>query len=136
MLCTRAGSDVMFSLLEHLKAGFSDGDVTLLVHVLHSVGFQLRAGDAVAMKDFVVGVHSKAAELASQSALSQRARLMLDLVVDIKNNRKRDERGGRTASLPADVANLLRDSNVEAVALEQLSWNKVCMSHCLALALR
>ena len=74
----------------------------------------------------MLAVHARAAELGSQGALSQRARLMLDLVVDIKNNRKRgDGAGGRTASLPPPVAKLLRDSNVEAVSLQQLSWEKV-----------
>lgn len=112
----------MFSLLEHLKAGFTETDISLMVTTLHTIGLRLRSADAPSMKTFVLSVHARSAELASKEALSQRARLMLDLVVDIKNNRKRAS--PQAANLPADVAKLLRESNVDTVALD-VTWDKV-----------
>lgn len=44
------------------------------------------AGDPVAMKEFVVAVHARAAG-GGGAALSTRARVLLELVVDVKNNR-------------------------------------------------
>ena len=126
MVIVRAGSEVVFSLLERLKADFSDGDVTLIVSMLHAFGLDLRADDPAGMKTFVLSVHARAADLGAQGELSQRARLMLDLVVDIKNNRKRGGAGGgQTAALPPDVRKLVHGSNVEAVALRQLTWDTV-----------
>ena len=72
-----------------------------------------------------MSVHAKAAELGAQSALSQRARLMLDLIVDIKNNRKRPTKGGQTAELPPDVLKLVHGSNISAVSLRNLQWDHV-----------
>jgi nucleolar MIF4G domain-containing protein 1 len=116
----------MFSLLELFKASFTDGDITLMVTLLHNVGLALRSDDTESMKAFVLSVHARAAELGEQGALSQRARLMLDLVVDIKNNRNRGNRsGGQTASLPSDVAKLMRESNVDLVSLDHLTWDTV-----------
>jgi nucleolar MIF4G domain-containing protein 1 len=119
---------VLFSLLEHLKDGFADGDVALIAALLHAAGLGPRGDDPAAMKAFVLAVHATAADLGARGALSQRARLMLELIVDIKNNRKRmggKAGGGATAALPLDVVKLVQGSNVEAVALRQLSWDTV-----------
>jgi hypothetical protein len=41
----------------------------------------------LALQDFVVAVHARAAEAGGAAALSKRGQSMLELVVDIKNNR-------------------------------------------------
>ena len=46
-----------------------------------------RAADPVAMKELVVAVHARAAAAAGAGGLSKRAQLLLELVVDVKNNR-------------------------------------------------
>jgi hypothetical protein len=61
-------------------------------------------------------------------ALSQRARLMLDTVVDIKNNRRTKgdgARGGQTAALPPALSTYARAVSIERVALRKLSWSKI-----------
>ena len=45
------------------------------------------AADPVAMKDFVVAVHARAAQAGGAGRLTKRAQILLELVVDVKNNR-------------------------------------------------
>lgn len=57
--------------------------------------------------------------------LSTRARVMLDLVVDIKNNRKREDGRRKAVQLDPAAAKWLRGCNVGAVALGGITWKKV-----------
>ena len=41
----------------------------------------------MAMKDFVVAVHARAGEVGGAGGLTKRAQMLLELVVDVKNNR-------------------------------------------------
>jgi hypothetical protein len=52
------------------------------------------------LQDFVLAVHNRAAA-AGPGGLTKRAEIMLELVVDIKNNRARDVKAGRTAAAAA-----------------------------------
>ena len=61
----------------------------------------------------------------ASGGLSIRARVMLDLVVDIKNNRKRDDGRRKVAQLDSAAAKWLRGCNVGAVALGGITWKKV-----------
>ena len=47
----------------------------------------LGAADPVAMKEFVVAVHARAGEAGGAGRLTKRAQVLLELVVDVKNNR-------------------------------------------------
>ena len=62
---------------------------------------------------------------ASSAGLSTRARVMLDLVVDIKNNRKREDGRRKAVQLDPAAAKWLRGCNVGAVALGGITWKKV-----------
>ncbi|GAX86627.1 hypothetical protein CEUSTIGMA_g14035.t1, partial [Chlamydomonas eustigma] len=128
--CGLVRSDVVYSLLHKLRDRLSELDVDMVVLVLGSVGLQLRNEDPAAMKDFVVGVHARAADLGQQGALTKRAQLMLDLVVDVKNNRRSADSGGsggkRAASvLSPGVLKWLRQSGVEEVQLRNITWEKL-----------
>jgi hypothetical protein len=113
--------------LEHLKSRFSEGDVALIVNLLHQIGFALRSENAALMKGFIVSVHEHAGQLGAQGQLSQRARLMLDLVIDIKNNRKRaDNLGKQAAALLPHFVQLLKENHVDAVSLRHLTWHQAC----------
>lgn len=118
----------MYSLLEHLKAGFSDGDVHLMLLTLNTVGYELRGDDAVGMKEFIENVHAKSSSCKAENVLSQRARLMLELIVDIKNNRKHKAGGvyaGLEASLPAVTLKQLKECNADLIALDHITWAQV-----------
>eukprot|EP00955_Chlamydomonas_euryale_P065511 359258-Chlamydomonas_euryale.AAC.6 len=59
-------SEVLYSFLEAAKARLTEADIDMIVALLGSVGMQLRNEDPAAMKEFVLGVHSRAAELGAQ----------------------------------------------------------------------
>lgn len=93
--CGMMGADMVYSLLHMLRERFTEDDVQVMVSLLGSCGLQLRAANPAAMKDFVLAVHERVAQVSSQgSGLSTRAKLMLDLVIDIKNNKAPGKSGG------------------------------------------
>lgn len=85
-------------------------------------------------------VHDRAAAASAAGTLSKRAALMLDLVIDIKNNRKPrsnvdrskfdpvvDGSGRRGAAgvLQPGLLKWLRGAGVDDVTLVNLSWSKL-----------
>lgn len=104
----------------------------LVLLVLQTVGYQLRSDDAVGMKALIESVHAKSATLKASNSLSQRARLMLELIVDLKNNRKRKNMGGHVgleATVPPATLKQLRDCNADAMALHYITWPQVQALH-------
>lgn len=98
---------LMYSFLDRLRASLGERDVAVLVTALNACGLALRADDPAAMKEFVVSVHRRAGEIGrGEGGLTKRAELMLELVCDIKNNKKKAEggTGGRTAALAPAVS--------------------------------
>lgn len=81
------------------------------------------------MQDFVVAVHARAAKAGSEGGMSQRAEIMLSLVLDIKNNKKRDRAGGPAAVLSPGVVTWLKQCHVGQVQLKGLTWNKLLTSN-------
>eukprot|EP00882_Tetradesmus_deserticola_P005559 GHRQ01005853.1.p1 GENE.GHRQ01005853.1~~GHRQ01005853.1.p1 ORF type:complete len:459 (+),score=245.23 GHRQ01005853.1:253-1629(+) len=116
--CYSAGmvaADCMYSVLGELTRRFAESDVAMMLTLLNAVGLQLRSADPAAMKDFVMAVHSRAAA-AGPGGLSKRAEIMLELVVDIKNNRARDVKASRSAASAAAAAAAGGDKSKPAVA--------------------
>ena len=64
--CGLVRADVLYGYLGLLRNRLDEPDVDVIVTILGSVGLQLRGDDPMAMKEFVVGVHSKAAERGQQ----------------------------------------------------------------------
>jgi hypothetical protein len=118
----------MYSLLHCLKGNFKDGDVQLMLLVLQTVGQQMRTAEPGSFKTFMEGVETKMAALAGANELSQRSRLMLELIVEMKNSKKIKEKhgaGSLQSNLNADVMHLLRSCNVERVTMHGLTWEQV-----------
>ncbi|GLC58960.1 hypothetical protein PLESTB_001421700 [Pleodorina starrii] len=97
------GPGLCYSLMAALKDRFQEADVSAMVTLLNAVGLQLRNAEPALMKDFVLGVHQRAAQLGKDGQLSRRAQLMLDLIIDIKNN-KTSAAGGAAAAAAAAAA--------------------------------
>lgn len=58
--------------------------------------------------------------------LTKRAELMLELVVDIKNNRKREgKKGGAAAVLSPTALKWLKQCRVEELQMAGLTWGKL-----------
>ena len=125
-------ADILFSLLDHLGNRFGDRDVTAIASLLRTAGIALRGADPVRMKEFVVAIHERAGKESQErnGTLSVRARVMLDLVVDIKNNKRRGDSGSSQGSGPAAVLSpaigkWLRSLDVSAVAMGGIPWQRI-----------
>jgi len=77
----------------------------------------------------VVAVHARAAKAGSEGGMSQRAEIMLSLVLDIKNNKRRDKASGPAAVLSPAVVTWLKQCHVGHVQLKGLTWNKLLTSN-------
>lgn len=94
-------------------------------------------------QDFVLAVHSRAASAGASGGMSKRAEIMLELVMDIKNNRLREGkaskaaaaaaaaagkskgRGGAAAVLQPGLLRWLKQLGVDDVTLSNISWAKL-----------
>lgn len=76
-------------------------------------------------QDFVVAVHGRAAKAGAEGRMSPRADIMLSLVLDIKNNKRRDRAGGPAAVLSPGVVAWLKQCRVGQVQLKGLTWEKL-----------
>ena len=119
-------ADIIFSLLDFWSQRFGDHEVTAIAALLRAAGISLRASDPIRMKEFVVNVHERASKETGQdgSKLSVRARVMLDLVVDIKNNKKRGDYKSAYVLSPA-VSKWLRSLDLSEVAVGGIPWERI-----------
>ena len=76
----------------------------------------------------MVAVHARAAKAGSEGGMSPRAEIMLSLVLDIKNNKRRDKASGPAAVLSPAVVTWLKQCHVGHVQLKGLTWNKLLTS--------
>ena len=79
-----------------------------------------------ALQDFVIEVHKTAAE--RKDTMSQRAQIMLELVVDIKNNRKAKSSTSENtleSFLSQGSLRWLKESKVEDVQLRGVTWERL-----------
>ena len=94
-VCGLFPSDVVWGFLTDATARLSELDATLTLGVLRVAGPRTRAEDPIGMKRFVESLRERVANARSDvdktnggSGLSRRARLMLQMVVDLKNNKR------------------------------------------------
>ena len=159
-------SRVCYGLLTELSRGLSELDATLMLGLLRAAGSRLRSEDPAGMKDFIVALQSRVAELqqsdeggagggaggagvggggaaaaaaataAAAGGLTRRARLMLDMVIDLKNNKKvvgagaggaGGAEGGDQWGFPSALGKWLKSSAAvgdAAVALRALTYER------------
>jgi nucleolar MIF4G domain-containing protein 1 len=94
------------------------------------------------LQDFVLAVHTRAASAGATGGMSKRAEIMLELVMDIKNNRLREGkaskaaaaaaaaagkkgRGGAAAVLQPGLLKWIKQLGVDDVTLSNISWAKL-----------
>ena len=129
-------SDLMFDVLNSWGDAFSDKHVVSIAGLLTVAGLALRKSDPSLMKNFVIDIHDKAS---NHGDMTTRAKVMLDLVVDVKNNRMKSRQGALSISgngsatlanaLPPNVSNWFKTCNVEAIAVGGIPWSKVVCSN-------
>ena len=143
-VCGLFPSDVVWGFLTDATARLSELDATLTLGVLRVAGPRTRAEDPIGMKRFVESLRERVANARSDvdktnggSGLSRRARLMLQMVVDLKNNKRvvgadAGGAGGREGEdqwgFPITLSRALKaDAGVgdASVALRTLTYDKL-----------
>ena len=76
-------ASLLTDILSRLAQRFSEKDIELILLVLRSVGFSLRKEDPIALKEIIVTLQSKAAQVVDQS---NRMRFMIDTLMAVRNN--------------------------------------------------
>jgi len=135
--CGLFPSACCYGFLVTLAKSLSELDSTLMLTLLRIAGSRLRSEDPVGMKEFILALQARVAELQKErgdgedgGALSKRARLMLEMVIDLKNNKKRDSSqdvGKDQWGFPVVLSKWLRGTNMgeATVALRALTYNKL-----------
>jgi nucleolar MIF4G domain-containing protein 1 len=122
---------VLWGLLHHVTTRLGELDVAITLAVLRCAGPKLRSDDPEHMKDFIVALQQRvkppdgnggAAVTPTAGGMTTRARVLLDLVCDIKNGKKGAAAAGQAGdhTFPPALTRWLRDSGV-SVAAAQLS---------------
>ena len=122
-VCGLFPSRVCYGLLTCLSENLSELDATLMLGVLRAAGPRLRSEDPAGMRDFILALQSRVARLRDDAGegggLTRRARLMLDMVIDLKNNKRQvgagaggagGAEGGDQWGFPAALSKWLRSS--------------------------
>ena len=147
--CGLYPSRVVYGLLTKLVSALDELDAALMLSLLRCAGPRLRSEDPAGMRDFIASLQTRVAELREKSkegdedgdgrggGLTKRARLMLDMVVDLKNNKRvvgagaggaGGAEGGDQWGFPAALAKWLRASHAvgdAAVALRALTHERL-----------
>ena len=84
---------LLYELIGELVRRFGEIELSLLCLLLRSVGPQLRADDPAALRDIILQVQQQEAAQAvvGDGAPSQRMRVFVQMVYDLKNNRARKQ---------------------------------------------
>jgi len=135
--CGLLPSACCYGFLVTLAKSLTELDSTLMLALLRIAGNRLRSEDPVGMKEFIMALQSRVAELQKERGdgedggqLSKRARLMLEMVIDLKNNKKRDsaqDTGKDQWGYPTALGKWLRGTNMgeATVALRALTYEKL-----------
>jgi len=140
-----AAPRVVFSLLTHLCRRFGEQDVSLMYHVLRSVGAELRAADPAGLRDFIVAVQEQADRRrgaavpgagvggggGSDEPMSHRHRTLLQVILEVKNNSQKWSMGAARHAVPADVVKFVHRSGVGGVVIDA-EWSKLLDGSALA----
>jgi len=136
--CGLMPSACCYGFLVTLSKSLTELDSTLMLTLLRVAGTRLRSEDPVGMKEFIIALQARVAELQKVAGegedggqLSKRARLMLEMVIDLKNNRKRTDSsadiGKDQWGFPMPLNKWLKGTSVgeATVALRALTYEKL-----------
>ena len=136
--CGLMPSACCYGFLVTLSKSLTELDSTLMLTLLRVAGTRLRSEDPVGMKEFIIALQARVAELQKVAGegedggqLSKRARLMLEMVIDLKNNRKRADSSADVGKdqwgFPMPLSKWLKGTSVgeATVALRALTYEKL-----------
>ncbi|KXT02086.1 hypothetical protein AC578_6692 [Pseudocercospora eumusae] len=87
------GCEIIFEYIKLLLGDFTEANTVLLLRIVRIAGQQLRQDDPSALKDIVLLLNRHVTAAGGIEKLSQRTRVMIDFIHDLKNNRVKANRG-------------------------------------------
>ncbi len=90
---------------------------------MSSIGPQMHP--VVALQEFVLAVHARAAAARADGGMTSRAEVMLGLVLDIKNNKRHRRVSGQQHVLAPEAHKWLKGAGVAAVQVPPLTWQRL-----------
>lgn len=119
-------SDLIYDFMMMLSSRLTEVDVSTILTVLNCSGMRLRSDDPATMKNFIVSVQNKVAELKANSednqAKSKRMEFMLETILDIKNNKKKAK---EDTLQHTRIKKWLQKLRVESIIVRGLKWSKL-----------
>ncbi|XP_057660604.1 nucleolar MIF4G domain-containing protein 1 homolog [Diorhabda carinulata] len=79
-------SKLMYEILGKLSSEIKEKRVECILHVLRSVGFNLRKDNPLALKSLIIDLQAKASIVSKDEKDNLRIKFMLDILLAIKNN--------------------------------------------------
>ncbi|MCD7463172.1 hypothetical protein HAX54_050088 [Datura stramonium] len=121
-------SDLIYDFLVTLSKRLTEVDVSTILTTLQACGMKLRGDDPVGMKNFIVCVQNRVNELKTSSGegqsntIGKRMEFMLEMICDIKNNKKRIKED--TLQLTR-IKKWLQKLRVVDILIRGLKWSKL-----------
>ncbi|XP_009616414.1 uncharacterized protein [Nicotiana tomentosiformis] len=121
-------SDLIYDFLVTLSKRLTEVDVSTILTVLQACGMKLRGDDPVGMKNFIVSVQNRVNELKTSSGegqsntIGKRMEFMLEMICDIKNNKKRTKED--TLQLTR-IKKWLQKLRIDDILIRGLKWSKL-----------
>ena len=115
-------------LATRLAHRLSDADVAIIYHMISTVGWDIRRADPTVVLNLVRQISQTQAERSRQEGgMTPRATILLDAVVDLKNNlekKKGNRRRNTEYTVPLELKKWLEECGVEHVCVEESGWVK------------
>ncbi|RZB47450.1 Nucleolar MIF4G domain-containing protein 1 [Glycine soja] len=121
-------SDLIYDFLVMVSKRLTEADVSIILTLLQCCGMKLRADDPAAMKDFILSVQNTSNKLKASSEddnekkNSKRMEFMLEIICDIKNNKKKPN---EDSAHHTRIKKWLRKLRVDDILIRGLKWSKL-----------
>ncbi|XP_047165601.1 nucleolar MIF4G domain-containing protein 1 [Vigna umbellata] len=121
-------SDLIYDFLVMLSKRLTEKDVSIILALLQCCGMKIRVDDPAAMKDFILSVQNTSNKLKassgddSQKKNSKRMDFMLEIICDIKNNKRKPN---EDSAHHTRIKKWLQKLRVDDILIRGLKWSKL-----------
>ncbi|KAK8473384.1 hypothetical protein PHAVU_001G113700 [Phaseolus vulgaris] len=121
-------SDLIYDFLLMLSKRLTETDVSIILALLQCCGMKIRVDDPAAMKDFILSVQNTSNKLKtssgddSQKKNSKRMDFMLEIICDIKNNKRKPN---EDSAHHTRIKKWLQKLRVDDILIRGLKWSKL-----------
>ncbi|XP_052728744.1 uncharacterized protein LOC108329092 isoform X2 [Vigna angularis] len=120
--------DLIYDFLVMLSKRLTETDVSIILALLQCCGMKIRVDDPAAMKDFILCVQNTSNKLKassgddSQKKNSKRMDFMLEIICDIKNNKRKPN---EDSAHHTRIKKWLQKLRVDDILIRGLKWSKL-----------